>query len=198
MHGSLLPQYRGASPVQEALLKGDLVTGISIMNIAEKMDSGAVYKMRPLRVESIDTAKTLLQKLSELSVFLSQDLLEIAQGLKPCSQNKKQVSYCQKIQKKDAEIKFSQNSAQEIYNKMRAFDPWPGIFFQYQGKRIKILSGKIIKNFADGDNQQFNLEFGIKTIKDYFLPIKIIPEGKKEQTYLEWFRNNCQKPSCKK
>jgi methionyl-tRNA formyltransferase len=94
----------------------------------------------------------------------------------------KEVSYCQKITKAEAEINWKKESAKQIYNKMRAFDPWPGIFFFWQNRRIKIISGRIINEKEAAEAS------AIQTKSGYFLPIKIIPEGKKEMLFSEWIR----------
>ncbi len=178
LHGSILPKYRGASPIQSALLNGDKETGLSVMNIEKKMDAGAVYRTYKIHILPEDNSETVFNKLMDLSKYLPEDLNEIANGLEPIPQDESIATYCKKIEKKDGEIDFENEIAEEIFNKMKAFTPWPGVFFIHNGKRVKILSGLIDK------------DKGIKTKKDFFLPLKVLPEGKKEQSYEEWVRNN--------
>jgi methionyl-tRNA formyltransferase len=190
-HASVLPKYRGASPIQEALKNGDAQTGITIMNIEEKMDSGGVYKIHSLPILQKDNAQTLYNKIANLGKLLPDDLIEIANGLKLTPQNEANASYCKKITKQDGEIHWDKQIAKEIFNKMRAFTPWPGIFFIHKGKRVKIISGLVVKEhcpeFKIGD---FDLEKGVKTKKGFFLPLRVLPEGKKEQSYKEWRKNS--------
>ena len=189
LHASLLPKYRGASPIQACLLQGDTETGISIMNIEKTMDTGAVYKTHILNIEIQDTAETLLKKLSNIGKKLPEDLIEIYNGLTPTSQNNDLASYCTKITKADAEIFPIKESSEEILNKLRAFTPWPGIFFIYKEKRVKILSGNIpTYEIPPFQNNPFS-SFGIKTSNGFFLPDRILVEGKKENSFTNWAQN---------
>lgn len=185
LHGSILPKYRGASPIQSALLAGETETGVSVMNIEKKMDAGAVYKVHSIAIEKQDTAESLFQKIADLGKFLPDDLVEIATGLFAQIQDETRATYCKKIQKEDGEIIWETETAEHVFNKMRAFTPWPGVFFFFQGKRIKILSGEVLE-FGKGD---FSAEFGFKTKEKYFLPTRILPEGKKEVEFRVWMRN---------
>jgi len=143
VHASLLPKYRGASPVQQSLLNQDEKTGISIMKMTEKMDSGPVYKQSELPISDDDNALTLIDRLANLSAYETPDLLyTIAQGdLSPTPQDDSQASYCEKIQKSDGQINWNED-AKTIHAKIRAYTGWPGTFTFWNNKRLKIISGQ--------------------------------------------------------
>ncbi len=143
VHASLLPKYRGASPVQQALLNQDEETGISIMKMTEKMDSGPVYKQSDLRISNDDNALTLMDRLANLSAYETPDLLyTIVQGdISPTPQDDSQASYCEKIQKSDGQINWNED-AKTIHAKIRAYTGWPGTFTFWNSKRLKIISAK--------------------------------------------------------
>lgn len=188
LHASLLPKYRGASPIQSALLNGDPQTGLSVMNIEEKMDAGAAYKTHLLPIDQDDTSETLFNKLADLGKQLPSDLAEITNGLEAQVQNEAEATYCKKISKADAEIHPSSETAEEIYNKLRAFTPWPGIFFMHEGKRVKILRGKPIEYDLGIVSDKQISSLGIKTQSGYFLPERVVQEGKKEVDFKSWAR----------
>lgn len=140
VHGSLLPKYRGASPIQQALLNQDSETGISIMRMEEGMDSGPVFARFKIPIEKSDDSTSLFDKLAELSAQKTPDALEqiISHQVKPISQNEAEASYCQKIQKTDGEINWNE-PADQIVAKIKAFAGWPGSYTFWEGKRLKII-----------------------------------------------------------
>ena len=143
VHASLLPKYRGASPVQQSLLSQDEKTGISIMKMEEKMDSGPVYKQFEIPISDDDDAITLTERLANLSAHETPDLLyAIIQGdLSPTPQDDSQASYCEKIKKSDGKINWNED-AKTIHAKIRAYTGWPGTFTFWNNKRLKIISAK--------------------------------------------------------
>lgn len=140
VHASLLPKYRGASPIQESLLHGDSNTGVSIMAMDETMDHGNIYLIKRLNIDENDSLESLTNKLSEMSAeILPLALKDIKNGiLTPLPQNHQKATFCHKIEKEDGKIDFTK-SAVEIKNMLRAFTPWPGIFTEFNGKKIKII-----------------------------------------------------------
>lgn len=141
IHGSILPKYRGASPIEQALLNGDTETGLSIMEMALEMDAGPVYTIIRSPIGNNDTDESLRIKLSQMGAQeLPEILLSIKSGqLQPQAQNEKEATFCTKITREEGEIKPKTQTAQEIYNRWRAFFPWPGIYMNLHGKQIKIL-----------------------------------------------------------
>lgn len=141
VHTSLLPKYRGASPIQTALLNGETETGITIMQMDEKMDHGAILAQEKIAIAPEDTTPTLSQKMipvaQKLLVETTIDWLE--KRVQPTEQNHTTATFCRQFEKNDGVVDFSL-SATEIYNRFRAFTPWPGTFAYWNGTRIKFLA----------------------------------------------------------
>jgi methionyl-tRNA formyltransferase len=161
IHYSLLPMYRGASPVESALLNGDKATGISIQQMALKMDAGDIIDEKEINIDTVDTKSTLRSKLiqsgGDLLVSILPDIF--AQKIKFKKQDESKITYCKKIKKEDGLINLLDDDWTN-YNKYRAYENWPSIFFMRDGKRIKIKKAR----YEDG-------KFIIETV---------VPEGKKE------------------
>lgn len=150
VHASLLPKYRGASPIQASILNMDKKTGVSLMKMVSKMDAGPVYKQFEVSISENDTGASLSDKLAKLTAEeIPKALIEVQDGLQSTEQDENKVSYCGKISKADGQIDWSQ-SAKEIMARMRAFDPWPGTFTFLGEKRLKIISAEIHEH-AEGE-----------------------------------------------
>jgi methionyl-tRNA formyltransferase len=168
IHYSLLPKYRGASPVEATLLNGDTLTGVSIQKMVYKLDSGPIISKREVPIELEDTKLSLTDKLVKVGADLLIETLPdyLEDKIIPIPQDEKFVSFCNKTKKEDGEIKLDENDIKN-YNKYRAFYGWPGVFFfkELNGKKVRI---KITK---------------AKLLDGKFVIEKIIQEGKKEITY---------------
>lgn len=140
LHASLLPLYRGASPVQQALLNNDTYTGITAMLMEEGLDSGPVLAYRYVKLSQDILVDELMQRLSFDAAILAVNVLKNYELLNPLGQTKAMSSHCKKIEKHNGEITL--DNAQGIYSKYRAFYGWPGIFFS---NGLKILEMKLIK-----------------------------------------------------
>ncbi len=150
IHFSILPLYRGASPIQSALLNGDIKTGISFMEMVESLDEGPVFKISEIEISDSDNRISLEKKLVAKAKADIVDVIQrISNGLKPVSQSNNDVSYCCKITKEDGMINFEE-TAKEIINKYRAFSGWPGTFFEYKDTTIKVHGISIIEEDNDG------------------------------------------------
>ncbi len=145
IHGSILPRYRGASPIESAILNGDSQTGLSIMQMVKSMDAGPVYQNLEIPISPDETAPILRTKLSQLGAeHLPNILAQIQTGsLRAEPQDENQATYCHKITREQGLIDPEAATAQQIYNKWRAYIGWPGIYLSYQGKNIKLLNIKI-------------------------------------------------------
>jgi len=184
VHASLLPKYRGASPIQESLLQGDSETGVSIMAMDEIMDHGNVYLIKRIKVDLNDNFESLSSKLSVISAeILPHALKDIAnKSLLPLTQNHDKATFCHKIAKEDGKINFNK-SASEILNMLRAFTPWPGIFTEFKGKKLKIIETNISNDqISPGSFKIDGKIFKIGTAKDSLLPTKLQIEGKNIMT----------------
>jgi methionyl-tRNA formyltransferase len=137
VHGSILPAYRGASPIQAALLHGEKETGVTIMQMSEGMDEGDMLKIRTIAIEDDETSGTLFEKFAQISwKALIDTLLELEHGgITPLPQDHSRATYCKKIEKEDGLIDWTM-PAKEICHKWQAYTPWPGIFTLYEGKRL--------------------------------------------------------------
>jgi len=170
LHPSLLPKYRGPSPIQTAILNNDKTTGITIMLMDEKLDHGPIISQVKIKINNYDNYQTLEKKLSqEAATLLIKTLPQYFQDqIKPKPQEEKKASYTKILTRQDGKINWQQ-TAQEIEKKIRAFYPWPGTWTELNGKRIKILKAKIT-------NQGF-------------LKLELVqPAGKKPMTGQEFFR----------
>lgn len=197
IHPSLLPKFRGPCPIQEAILQEEKETGISIIKMNEKMDSGDIILMRKIKIDESDDYETLEKKLSILAAQLIIPVIkDIADGvLKPVPQNEKNATYCQKIEKESGRINFSAEGAKEIERKIRAYKRWPGVFTTWNGKKLKIIQAEIQeKNPENSEKKTGNIIFldknkiGINTIKGIFIPKTVQLEGKKEMKIEEFLR----------
>ncbi|MBI5753584.1 methionyl-tRNA formyltransferase [Candidatus Peregrinibacteria bacterium] len=180
VHASLLPKYRGASPIQEAILNGDKETGISIMAMNEKMDQGDIYLLKRVTINQNENYPQLSEKLSGVTAnILPAVLRDISNStLSQIHQNEQKASYCHKIEKNDGKINF-QESAEKIKNKMRAFTPWPGIFTEFNSKKLKIIEAEISDTQLEPG--KFAIEgktLKIGTKKGSLVPRKLQIEGK--------------------
>jgi methionyl-tRNA formyltransferase len=149
VHGSLLPKYRGASPIQAALLFGEKETGVTIMKMSEGMDEGDILKMRTITIAEDETSESLFEKFAKISgPTLIQTLLELEHGgITSLPQNHEEATYCKKIEKEDGLIDWSK-SAKEIYQMWQGFTPWPGIYTMYEGKRLLLESVSVIPGLS--------------------------------------------------
>jgi len=141
VHTSLLPKYRGAAPVQWALLNGDAETGVTIMKMDAGLDTGAIVSREATAIAPEDTAETLLQRLAVLGArLLVRSLPEYAAGrLKPRPQPAEGVSYARKIRREDGQIDWRQ-PARVLWNQVRGLVPWPGTFTHLNsGSRPQLL-----------------------------------------------------------
>jgi methionyl-tRNA formyltransferase len=139
IHASLLPRWRGAAPIQRAILAGDRETGISIMHMEEGLDSGPVYLMRRIPIAAEDTAVTVHDKLAALGArCIVEALPAIADGtLKAVPQSEAGVTYAPKITKDEAAIDW-RREAVEVDRQVRAFNPFPGAYSTLHGEPVKV------------------------------------------------------------
>ena len=144
IHASLLPRWRGAAPIQRALLAGDSETGISIMRMEEGLDSGPVYLMRRIPIAAEDTAGTVHDELAALGArCIVEALPAIADGtLKAVPQNEAGATYAPKIAKDEAAIDW-RREAVEVDRQVRAFNPFPGAYSTLRGEPLKVWRAAI-------------------------------------------------------
>ena len=143
VHASLLPKYRGAAPVQWALLNGERETGITIFRLVEQLDAGPVIAQQKVAIEPADNAQTLLTRLFERSkTLLLKTLGQIEAGQAQCRlQDEAAVTYAPVLTRESGEIDW-RKSAEELNNRVRGLVPWPAAHTFYQGKRLQILQAE--------------------------------------------------------
>jgi methionyl-tRNA formyltransferase len=148
IHFSLLPKYRGASPIQTSLINGDTETGVSFMQINDELDSGDIYKSFKTSIDQHDNKISLEKKLTDLCIEnICQILHDIEfQRLRPIKQDSSIASYCNKLSKTNSLVDFNDKS-ENIMNKFRAYFEWPGLTFSHNNVPIKI------KNLVQVDKQ---------------------------------------------
>lgn len=140
VHGSLLPRWRGAAPVQRAILAGDAETGVCIMGMDTGLDTGPVFARRSTPVDR-KTAAELSAELAATGAEMMKEVLARIGEAVPEPQPEDGVTYARKIEKTEARIDFT-DSALQVERQVRAFNPAPGAFFEYEGERIKILAAE--------------------------------------------------------
>jgi methionyl-tRNA formyltransferase len=146
VHASLLPKYRGAAPIQWAIARGESVTGVTTMRIDAGLDTGDILLQVELPITDQDTAETVAPKLAGLGAEL---MVETLRGLREGSvvarrQNHEQATLAPILTKVDGEIDFHQ-TATEIWNRMRGFQPWPGAFTRFRGKNLHIWDARPVE-----------------------------------------------------
>ena len=137
VHGSLLPRWRGASPVQAAILAGDTVTGVSIMKMDAGMDTGPVYATRETRIGEEEDSASLGARLADLGAQLLVETLSKT-FFPPLPQDSSLATYCPKISREDGRVDWSRPAA-ELVRRGRAFTPWPGLFTLRRNARLKLF-----------------------------------------------------------
>jgi methionyl-tRNA formyltransferase len=157
VHGSILPKYRGASPVQAALLNNDAETGVTLILMDEKMDHGDILAQQNIKIETSDNTASVLDKLAIIGAYLLiKTLPDFAAGdLEAIPQNHHDATFCGLIKKEDGLIDVSKLSAQEIFNRFRAYYPWPGIHYFIDGKRLLLLDLDLNNDLQDLQAVQF-------------------------------------------
>jgi len=140
IHASLLPRWRGAAPIQRAILAGDVVTGVTLMQMEEGLDTGPMIWDWPVEIED-KTAGYLTSELAELGAFMIRRYLEGQLSFSPKAQPTEGITYATKIDKAEARIDWSK-SAEEVEWQVRAFNPVPGAWFEVSGERVKLLDAE--------------------------------------------------------
>ena len=149
IHVSLLPRWRGAAPVQHAILAGDKETGVTIMQMDKGLDTGAILHQQSCVINEKDTSESVYVRLAEISTgLLLQTLIDIEQNnLKTIEQNKQLATYAHKIEKHDAKIDWTESS-EMIDRKVRAYYPAPIAFFEWKNELVRIWQGFPVQVFG--------------------------------------------------
>ena len=144
VHGSLLPRWRGAAPIQRAIWAGDKFTGISIMQMDEGLDTGPVLLEKSLAITPCATSATLYEDLAELGTSALIEALDNLPNLTPVVQDDSEASYAHKLSKAEAQINWA-TPALQLCRNVRAFNPWPAAWFELSSQAIKVWQAEVVE-----------------------------------------------------
>lgn len=189
IHPSLLPKFRGPSPIQNAILSGEKETGITLMLMDEKVDHGDILVQIKVPIEPEETSDNLTKKISELSskLLLEKLPLWINGKITPKKQDNLKATFCQLIEREDGHI-FWNEETNVIFNKFRAFQPWPGIFCLFEGdnglvriklEKIEVYEKNIKEKFQVGEVIKLDdSKIGVQTANGIIIINEVKMEGK--------------------
>ena len=191
VHASLLPRWRGAAPIQRAIMKGDKETGISIMKIVPKLDAGPVLIQAKLSIDNEINYEQISEKMSNLGAKLIIDALELIKNNKAnfTPQDESKVIYAKKIEKIESKINWNE-SAEEILAKIRAFYPNPGNWFELDGARIKIIKALEVERTGKVGAVIDDNKMIIACKKNALQILELKKEGKKLMKVNEFLKGN--------
>ena len=198
VHPSLLPHYRGPTPIQAAILNGDKETGVTIMLMDEKIDHGPILNREKVELSGDEYYKDLENKLSTLGgKLLAQTIpLWVKEKIKPEPQDHKEATFTDLLTKEDGRVDWTE-SATLIERKIRAYNPWPGVYSFANEKRVKIFKAEVQKQTQDGPFGKpgktylgTNEKIAVQTGEDFLLINKLQIEGKKKVSAEEFLRGN--------
>jgi len=199
LHPSLLPRFRGASPVASAILAGEEFTGVSIMLMGEGMDTGPVLARAQISISGRDTTGSLTAKLSRISAQLLLSVLPpwLRGELSPRPQDESGVSYCRPISKKDGEIDW-RLPAVDIWRRVRAFHPWPGCYTRWRGRQLRIIeavpvyegcvaaTGRVVALMPAGETGE--PAFGVGTGEAVLGVLRVQMEGRRAMSAADFLK----------
>ncbi len=185
LHASILPQYRGASPIQQSLLNGDKESGVTAMLMDVGLDTGDILQIERIAIDKDEMLESLFYRLTDTASALTLEVLKNFNQLKAVKQDDKEATHCCKISKADGEVQF--DNALSLYNRYRAFTPWPGIYLQsglklkkirLENSKIYTSAGKILS--VDSDS------IVVSTLKGAIRIYTVQPPSKKEMKILDY------------
>ena len=186
IHASLLPKWRGAAPIQRAIMNGDTKTGVSIMKIGKKLDSGPVLSVKELTIDQNATYGAIEEKLSVIGAdLLIEGLKKIENGnAKFIDQVHSEATYAKKIEKTETKINWSLD-ANKVIRHIHGLSPHPGAWFEYQNERFKVLRANKSSDMGKpGSVLDENLTIGCQS--DSIQILEIQRQGKNKQTVKEF------------
>jgi methionyl-tRNA formyltransferase len=183
VHTSLLPRWRGAAPIQRAILAGDLETGVTIMKMDEGLDTGPILLAEATPIGPKTTARELHDRLAAMGARLIVAALDgVAAGrLSPKSQLATGATYAKKLRREEGALDW-RHPAPALERAVRAFDPWPGAFFEHAGERIKVLAAEVVASpIAAAPGTVIDAHLGIACAEDAFRPLRLQRAGRAAQ-----------------
>jgi methionyl-tRNA formyltransferase len=182
VHGSLLPRWRGAAPIQASILAGDQVTGISIMKMDPGVDTGPTLSQRSIPISPEDTASTLFEKLAPIGASLLVETLPryLSGELQPRAQPAEGITYAPMLKKESGWLDFNQ-PAVALERQVRAYDPWPGTWFEWNEVTLKVLRARVSAQKSPGAGKKLIVEGlpAVGTADGILILEEIQPAGKR-------------------
>jgi methionyl-tRNA formyltransferase len=151
VHGSLLPKWRGAAPIQRSIWAGDRESGVTIMQMDEGLDTGAMLLKKSILIEEKDSSESLYEKLAKIGPVALIETLDNLSSLEPEVQNNQLATYAHKLSKQEARLDW-QLSAEQLERNIRAFNPWPAAFFEVNNLAIKVWKASVVPLIPDDKN----------------------------------------------
>ena len=190
VHASLLPKWRGAAPIQRAIMNMDSETGISIMKIVPQLDAGPIILQEKVKISQNMSYEDLSKKMSTLGAKLILNSIKLIENNKANFIEQKEIdaTYAKKIDKKESKINWN-DDASNIIAKINALNPSPGSWFNFSGSRIKIIKAQEV-NVSGKPGSILNDNFTIACSKNAIQVLELQKEGKKKITVQEFLRGN--------
>ncbi|BED93069.1 MAG: methionyl-tRNA formyltransferase [Candidatus Paraimprobicoccus trichonymphae] len=193
VHGSLLPKYRGAAPIQWSIINGEKITGVTTMYMDEGMDTGDILLSEQTYIDQNETSGDLYKRLSKIGANLLIKTLENLSNISRKKQNEAEATYCDIIKKNFSQIDWN-NSAENVHNLVRGANPWPIAYTNFGNKILKIYKTKI-SNFEYQKNKMAGKVVNVKplVINCKFSTLEILtvqPESKKIMSALDFVNGN--------
>jgi len=190
IHASILPRWRGAAPIQRAIMNMDKETGISIMKIIPKLDAGPVMKFEKIKITNECNYQTLSKKISLLASSVIVESLEIIENnsAKFFPQDESNATYAKKIDKEESKINWNEK-ANKVVAKINALYPSPGSWFTFNGSRIKITKAKVVNN-SGKPGEILDDKFTIACSNNSIEVLELQKEGKKNMGKTDFLKGN--------
>jgi methionyl-tRNA formyltransferase len=190
IHASILQKWRGAAPIQRAIMNMDKETGISIMKIVKELDAGPVMKCEKIKISNVCNYETLSKKMSTLAASLIINSLEILEkkNEKFISQDSTKATYAKKINKLESKISW-EDKAKQVVAKINALYPNPGSWFELNGSRVKVLKAKEV-NKTGKPGEIIDDKFTIACIENSIQVLELKKEGKNTMDALDFLKGN--------
>ena len=189
LHGSLLPRWRGAAPIQRAIIEGDNKTGITFMKMDEGLDTGDIVLSKEINIGKNDNHKSLEDQLANLGAESFEEFLELIEKKRDfIQQNNDLATYAKKIEKSETRLDWNE-SAEKIIRRINAYSPNPGAWFEFKGKRIKILEASLTSQSGKSGtiiSDDLIIGCGEQSIQPQILK----KEGKEEVNLNDFLRGN--------
>lgn len=192
LHGSLLPKYRGAAPIQWAIANGERISGVTTMLLNEGLDTGDILLQRELPIEPDETAITYGRRLAEIGAALMTETLRRLEKstVTPRPQDHSQASLAPILKKEDGKADFTL-AAQVIYNRLRGFQPWPGCFTSLRGKKLTISAAKPngeSRSLSPGEILVKDIRMLVGCRESTLELLEVQPEGKRKMSVSDFVR----------